>query len=649
MRVKSIEVSNFLSLQNTKLDCSGLTTLVGPNGVGKSNFLRALSVFYSLSEAKSLVPEKWFLGETRDPIEITVEFIGLRKQEEELLKKYVKNGTLKVTLRASIDHNTAQVKISYHGRYPQNPSIHEFRNTKFPSASAKKEAYIRLLTHLPDLPSWTSSPAADEAVGEWEEKHQDQCVDLEDDGNFFGFKEVGNGNLKAYTRFLHLPAVKDASEDATEGSGSLLSEIADIVKTKIKASPKLKMLEEEFRNNYGQLLRSESSGEMEAVNSILSQEIKRFLPNFRVDVGWGEPEAKTQLSKMGARLIETGMETFPLPLEQQGHGVQRVYILSILKVVNELRKEQITVSPADSMSAIPELQPDLIIGIEEPELYQHPIQQRRLYKIFKEMSCQLGEDRSIQILYSTHSPSFIEVEDFENIRLLSKSDKKTSVGIIPKEKVIERLALAFGEDPRSYTLPGLDARLQNIMNSIVNEGFFAKQLVLVEGFSDCIFVDWLVENTGKRGEFDQLGIAVLPVFGKNNLPKPLVVFQEIGIKTYFIFDGDRNKSAGKREMESNAKTNRALMQIGGVEPSDFPETMICRQLACFENTLETEMEKRLGKSFVDGCLDELRTDYGFDREAAMKNPILMKRFYDLAKTRGADFRFFETIVNEILL
>ncbi len=647
MTIKSIEVNNLLSLKAAKLDCNNLTTLVGTNGAGKSNFLRALSVFYSLTDAKSLSSEKWFLGETKDPVEITVEFVDLHKEEKERLAKYVKNETLKITLRAILDKVEEKVTIGYYGKYLQHSDIHIFRNTKFDNTALKKEAYNKLKAKLTDIPNWTNKDAADDALSAWEENHPNKCVDMEDEGKFFGFKEVTNGYLKTYTRFLYLPAVKDASDDAVEGAGSLLSEISEIIKTKIKSSPALKNIEDTFRANYETTLRDESSVELINVNKILSEEIGKFLPDFGVEVDWGTPEVKAQLSKMNARLIEKGMEEFPLPLQQQGHGVQRMYILSILKVVNELRKEQIINQAENTGGEVSALQPDLIIGIEEPELYQHPIQQRKLYKIFREMCQDSGGKRSIQMLYSTHSSNFVDVEDFENLRLVTKSNKKTSVGFIVKDNVIKRLVEASGEDPKPYTIPGLDARLYNTMNSIVNEGFFAKELVLVEGFSDCVFIDWLVDKINKRSDFDKRGIAVIPVFGRNNLAKPIVVFEEIGLKTYFMFDADGSKK-DMEDAENTAKTNKMLMKIGGEKPEKFPTTFIGKKFTCFADNMEKEIERRISTEIWNDCLDELKKDYGFNRDVAKKNPIVMRKVYDLANKKKADFTFFEDIIKNIL-
>jgi len=50
--------------------------------------------------------------------------------------------------------------------------------------------------------------------------------------------------------------------------------------------------------------------------------------------------------------------------------------------------------------------PNLILGIEEPELYQHPDRQRYLSKILAKISKHEipGVARQIQVIYSTHSP-----------------------------------------------------------------------------------------------------------------------------------------------------------------------------------------------------------------------------------------------------
>ena len=65
--------------------------------------------------------------------------------------------------------------------------------------------------------------------------------------NIFGFKEVGEANLERFTRFILIPAVRDASEDAIEKKGSPLKEIMDFVVRSI-LSQKQEIVELQFKD-----------------------------------------------------------------------------------------------------------------------------------------------------------------------------------------------------------------------------------------------------------------------------------------------------------------------------------------------------------------------------------------------------------------
>lgn len=64
----------------------------------------------------------------------------------------------------------------------------------------------------------------------------------------------------------------------------------------------------------------------------------------------------------------------------------------------------------------------LCLAIEEPELYQHPIQALTFARVLRI----LGEDNDsgIQIMYDTHSPYFLEPQHYDQIyRFIRKHGK----------------------------------------------------------------------------------------------------------------------------------------------------------------------------------------------------------------------------------
>ena len=79
------------------------------------------------------------------------------------------------------------------------------------------------------IPAYTNKDSAEETLQEWEDQHPENCQYEEDEGQFFGFTPVGMWILEQGTRYVFIPAVRDASTDAEEGNGSYLTQMMDLV------------------------------------------------------------------------------------------------------------------------------------------------------------------------------------------------------------------------------------------------------------------------------------------------------------------------------------------------------------------------------------------------------------------------------------
>ena len=101
-----------------------------------------------------------------------------------------------------------------------------------------------------------------------------------------------------------------------------------------------------------------------------------------------------------------------------------------------------------------------------------------------------GVAKRTQVLYSTHSPLFVGLDRFEQIRLLRKADdiggkpRVTKAVRAELDAVAEEIWVAGGSQGSKYTADTLRPRLQAVMTPWVNEGFFADVAVLVEGEDD---------------------------------------------------------------------------------------------------------------------------------------------------------------------
>ena len=233
MIIQEVHVTNFRSILDESLPCDSLTALVGRNGSGKSSFLRALDLFYNPSA--KIMAEDFYAADTTQDIEIAVTFASLNIEEKELFTAYIDNGTL--TIVRIFSETQGNKSGTYYGVRLQNPDFVCVRDAGGKMDIRRKYNEIKKGTYS-SLPSVSSADQVLKALTEWESKNPTQCSPRRDDGQFFGFTQVAQGYLGRHTRFISIPAVRDAQEDSTENRGSIVTELMDLVVRKTLANRK---------------------------------------------------------------------------------------------------------------------------------------------------------------------------------------------------------------------------------------------------------------------------------------------------------------------------------------------------------------------------------------------------------------------------
>ena len=114
------------------------------------------------------------------------------------------------------------------------------------------------------------------------------------------------------------------------------------------------------------------------------------------------------------------------------------------------------------------------------------------------------------------------------VRVASEAGKKNvQVGEISLERCSKRCAAVSGHKPEdAWSVGQFGAKLHTFGGEIA-EGFFAKCIILVEGIGDKAVIEawYKLNNRDPHAE----GIVVADVAGKNNLSRPIVIFEELGI------------------------------------------------------------------------------------------------------------------------
>ena len=268
--------------------------------------------------------------------------------------------------------------------------------------------------------------------------------------------------------------------------------------------------------------------------------------------------------------------TLMLVNEELAHGFQRTLLISALQLLAQ--------SGAASAEGV------ICLAIEEPELFQHPIQAQAFAKVLRSLAENTG--KRIQVTYATHSPYFLEARHFDQVRRLTRSSDETPV-------VTVHLA----------TIAGVKAKLNGVLNAdtvdrqldgmVANQlavALFAHRTFLVEGTTESSVFYGIGDKTS-LGSLEAAGVSIVPVGGKTSIPLAHAILTSIGIPVYVLFDADGGfeaRAMAKRKAQEkideerggHVKANRALLKYFGRPEEDFPSAIVAGEVAIFDDHLE---------------------------------------------------------------
>ena len=647
MIIESVNVKNFRSIYDETLNLDNFTTLIGPNGVGKSSFLKAIDLFYNPN--MKYTEEDFYNNDTTSDIEITICFSNLTDYEKDHFKKYVRNDRLIVMKVLKWPFKKSNQK--YHGKHLQNHEFDSFRNAL--GASNLRSEYNKLKDKYPSLSDYTNKNNAELGLKEWEDKNPESCILRQDDGQFFGFNEIGITNLENFTRFIYIPAVHDASEEASEGgkSKSVFTQIMDLViRGVLSQKEEFINLEQEAQKNYDLMMENEKNS-LTNLEKEISKILGIFVPDASVGINWEHNTIRMPTPNANMKVVEDG---YGASIERSGHGLQRAFIMTMFQYLTKIQSMSKIKKDESKTHFEP---PNIIIGIEEPELYQHPNRQRYLSKILLRLTEGNieGVAEIFQIIYTTHSPLFVDLENFENVRKLAKVEMKkdkpkvTCIYSTNFKEVVNLLENADGVEEGNYTSRSFKGSIKAVMTPWMNEGFFADMIVLVEGVDDRAAIIGLNNAiNGLKNDFEGNGVAVIPCMGKNNLHKPYAIFTKLKIPVYCIWDSDHEKYKNSKLKVRNKeiKKNHKLLRLCGHNVIDWPDK-VENNYACFKNNLNDTLKNEIGNEVYVDIINKCCRYYDMEMTEAVKRPKVIENLVKESKRIGCSSKTLEKIITKI--
>lgn len=626
MIIRHIRVKHFRSLKDASLNCDQLTALVGRNGAGKSSFLRALEMFYD--PAAKVTDEDHYAGDTSQDIEIAITYGNLPAAAIDLFNRYVDDDTITVVRVFSTTSKTAP----YHGMRMQHPAFSAVRQTS--GARNQTNLYKELASKddYASLPTVRSAADALEALSKWEGEHPDACTRLIDNGQFFGFAGVAQGYLGRFTRFIRIPAVRNAADEASDKRGSYIKEIMDlVVRNSLADHADVNQLRDSIQEQYRTVFDPSKRTELNSLEDRLTDTLQRYAPDTAISLTWSNLSSITiPMPDTEVRLSEDGYDA---QVQQTGHGLQRAFILTMLQHLVAAREDAQS-DPNDDSSAVRASLPSLVLAIDEPELYQHPGRQRHMASVLLRLASGSvpGVADRTQVIYTTHGPLFVGLDRFDQIRVLRKTPggarapKVTAVVENPLENVADELWELQGRPASRFTPVTLRPRLQAMMTPWMNEGFFADAVVLVEGEADRVAI--LAVAQSKQQDLEAMGICVIPCMGKNNMDRPALVFRGLDIPTYLVWDNDRGGKNAK------AEHNHHLLRVVGGPMDDWPSG-VWDLYACFEGNLESTISRELTEELFRDLLARHCEELGMSSiNEGKKNALVLRNVIDDARRVG---------------
>ena len=241
----------------------------------------------------------------------------------------------------------------------------------------------------------------------------------------------------------------------------------------------------------------------------------------------------------------------------------------------------------------------MILGCEEPELYQHPPQARHLSTALRALA-----DAGDQIILTTHSPYFVTGESFDEIRLVSKDRNtgKCRARFTNYQRFAERVGRYSGKKPDKP--PVARAKLLAALRPEVSELYFCQRLVLVEGISDRAYVSADLVLSEKWNEMRRAGLHIIPVDGKSHMLELLAISHELEIPTFVIFDADSDEQNETRRAK-HERDNKSLMVALGIKCDPFPDATVLGETHAIWST---NIEAAVKDCFVGDDYEKFATE-----------------------------------------
>ncbi|MXW04400.1 MAG: AAA family ATPase [Gemmatimonadetes bacterium] len=599
MKIKSVRIRNFRSFDDITIPFNNYACFVGPNGAGKSTVLTALNVFFREYEnhptdLSQLDIEDFHCRNTDNPIRITVTFTELNEEAQEDFSDYYRQGLLVVSAVATFDEDSQKAEVKQFGeRLGMSDFAPFFRALdNGEKVAVLKEIYSNIRTTYTDLPAPGTKETMKSELRSYENSHPDDCELIPSEDQFYGFSR-GSNRLAKHIQWVYVPAVKDATSEQIEAKNTALGKLLSrTVRLRTDFDQSVRSLRMQMQEQY-QVLLDENQHVLDEVSDSLQNRLTEWAhPGAKLSLQWQQdPDRSVRVEEPWAHIL-AGEGEFEGELSRFGHGLQRSYLLALLQ---ELAGTDVSAAPT------------LILACEEPELYQHPPQARYLADVLKRLSSD-----NTQIIITTHNPLFVSGEGFEDVRMIRKASNSLASSVSYMSYVDISDVISEVLETRPQAPEGALAKINQALQPGLNEMFFTRRLVLVEGLEDVAYILSYINLLDRSEEIRRIGCHIVSTQGKSELLQPFVIAKHMSIPTYLVFDSDADKPDRSGSRSKHEKDNKALLKLADIpNPNAFPdETFWSSGVTMWHSDIGTTVQSEIGISDWAGFSEQADIRFG---------------------------------------
>jgi putative ATP-dependent endonuclease of the OLD family len=577
MRLASTHVQGYRCVKDEVIDFGDLTALVGSGGVGKSAILRAID--WCLNE---LPPDEADLhcdpeGRAAEAIVVTLTLDRLEPHDREVLGRYGMEGTTTI-VRSWRPGEEAKFFGSAH----LFPGFDGVRKTKGAQRRRLYQDLCRQGQRGFVGPMAKTVAEVNEQMDRYERENPGECeLRSVAADHLFGFS--GGPKLRECFEYVFVGADTDAPDAFGLGRGSPLSRLlTNIGSLDVTAQEEIDLLQRETQARLSDIFGSARNEALKQIADGITERVRDYVPAAAVELEEELKPPRPPEAEPIVRVVNDG--GYPTDVERQGHGLQRTLVIAVL--------QELADALADDGAPGREAPPakSLMLAIEEPELYQHPLQARTLAVALRDLARVDDGARAPQIAYSTHSEHFVRPTLFEDLRIVSRNGSGASSVVATDPGAVQRALQAVG-------LVDQERQVRLTLASSLSQAVFAKAVVLCEGKTDAAMLE-AVAAMDHPLEHD--GIAVANCHGKSIIPIALAILAEFEIPTFVLFDADAqarsrleaNDKLGDHEREkaivSIETKNEQLLGLCGEHPAPWPAAEVREKSANFAGNSESD-------------------------------------------------------------